>query len=358
MGRRQKTATQGVRFCRPSHSYSDKFGFGDPPPARVRGTRKGVRSKKRLSHGDGSGVNRSGTEARNVHRSRGTVIEGLESAGPTRKVDELPTSNVREPVSVPVLEPAREKAIDELSNRFAVLEEVVRSETDEVCTRFGALEEVVRRETDEACTRFGALEGEVRNIKRGIELLAAEQRDLATRIEQRVAAVTVTVSAQDDVIQKWKQEAGALVAVLRQAVGSSTPAAVPATAIVVETEVGNWDGVLAAEKLKPKPWRKERPGSVVATVKGETARMEEKPKMEEEVPYPAAVGSIEERQVSFRSVQLEFLKPYYVVLIGTCLGLGLRWMFVGLWACSSREDLSRLDTGAKQIYMSASLRRP
>jgi hypothetical protein len=70
----------------------------------------------------------------------------------------------------------------------------------------------------------------------------------------------------------------------------------------------------------------------VATVKGETARMEEKPKMEEEVPYPAAVGSIEERQVSFRSVQLEFLKPYYVVLIGTCLGLGLRWMFVGLWA--------------------------
>jgi hypothetical protein len=73
----------------------------------------------------------------------------------------------------------------------------------------------------------------------------------------------------------------------------------------------------------------------VATVKGETARMEEKPKMEEEVPYPAAVGSIGEQQyleVSFRSVQLEFLKPYYVVLIGTCLGLGLRWMFVGLWA--------------------------
>jgi hypothetical protein len=27
VGRRQKTAAQGVRFCRPSHSYSDKTGY-------------------------------------------------------------------------------------------------------------------------------------------------------------------------------------------------------------------------------------------------------------------------------------------------------------------------------------------
>jgi mannose/cellobiose epimerase-like protein (N-acyl-D-glucosamine 2-epimerase family) len=101
----------------------------------------------------------------------------------------------------------------------------MRREADEACTQFGVLEEVVHRETDQACTRFAAVEEEVRTMKRCTEMLAAEQRDLATRIEQRVAADTVTVSAQEEVTQQWKQ-----------AVGSPNPAAVSATVAVIEAE--------------------------------------------------------------------------------------------------------------------------
>jgi hypothetical protein len=290
------------------------LGFGHPPAVRKRGVQGDVRPKKRSSHRDKPGVSRSGEEVRNVHRSRGTGIEGLESVVPTRKVAELPTSNVREPVSVPVLESMQDGGIDELLNRCAVVEEVVR------------------READDACVRFAAVEEEVRTMKRCIEMLVADQRDLATRIEQRAAADTVTVLAQEDVIQQWKQETGASVTALRQTVGTANA--------VVEAEKQNNGSVHAAEKSKAatKIGSKEKPGLVVATVKGETASMEEKPKMEEEVPYPAAVGSIEERQyaeVSFRSVQLEFLKLLKALLrrgYWYLLGLGLRWMFVGLWA--------------------------
>ena len=135
-----------------------------------------------------------------------------------------------------------------------------------------------------------------------------------TMIEQRMEKDGVVVSAQKGVIDRWKQEAGALVTTLRQVVVESrtmamtrscevqSPCVPSATVGAVEKDTGNWASVLAASsverwkpepeekaeeveapKPKPKPRRKENVEKVVQAAE----RTEPEEKAEEvEAPKP------------------------------------------------------------------------
>jgi hypothetical protein len=73
--------------------------------------------------------------------------------------------------------------------------------------------------------------------------------ELLRQFERKVEEDGVVMSAQSDVIEQWKQEAGALVTTLRQVVGSlSTPAV--STVEAVEKDVGHWGSVLARKFLR------------------------------------------------------------------------------------------------------------
>jgi hypothetical protein len=240
------------------------FGITQRPAARKPTTQPGyVRTKKRHSNRERSDV---GSGERSIHNWLGTVVEGPENVARTKEVHKLPISTVKEPVNMPDLESGQTEGTDDLLSRIAAIEKDVRS-----------IKQVV---------------GEVAVAQHES---AAAHENLVRRFQQRAEADGAVISAQNDVIDRWKQDVGALVTTLKRVVGSSTTPAVSATVGAVKKDVEDLGSVQAASNLKTdrngelKPRKKENSGLVVAETKeneGKTMyeeEMEEKPKVNEEV---------------------------------------------------------------------------
>ena len=254
------------------------FGFNQTRPIRTPSTHQGdVRVKKRYST---RSKPRSGREeGDDVY----TVSEVSDNVKPMKEAEKLTPSVSKDLVA------GQTKGLETLSDflkRITTIEEVLsrmeRKFDSLVCQieqRFTAIEEVVRR---------------------------MEQKfdSLVCQIEQRKEEDGVVVSAQKDVIDRWKQEAGALVTTLRQVIVEKTtncevqsPCVPSATVGAVEKDTGNWGSVLAAssvqavERSKPeekaekvdtpkpksKPRNKENVDKVVQTVERSKPEAEASP---------------------------------------------------------------------------------
>lgn len=144
----------------------------------------------------------------------------------------------------------------------------------------------------------------LKRIEQKLDNLAVVTNELVCQFERRAEDDGVVMSAQKDVIEQWKQEAGALVTTLRPVVGSSTTPAVSATVGAVEKDAENWGSVLAAGSVQAasesriesngelKPRKKEKPDPVVAATKVETAKAEKAEKGDDGILHPALFVAI------------------------------------------------------------------
>jgi hypothetical protein len=229
------------------------FGFNQTRPIRTPSTHQGeVRVKKRYST---RSKPRSGREeCDDVY----TVSEVSDNVKPMKEAEKLTPSVSKDSVAGQTKGP---EALSGFSKRITTIEEVL-------CR--------IERKFD----------------------------SLVCQIEQRKEEDGVVVSAQKDVIDRWKQEAGALVTTLRQVVVEKTtncevqsPCVPLATVGAVEKDTGNWGSVLAAssvqavERSKPeekaekvdapkpksKPRNKENVEKVVQTVERSKPEAEASP---------------------------------------------------------------------------------
>ena len=228
-------------------SDMDLFGLGQRAPARKSSGRQAdVRAKKRRPTRDRSSLgqqsNDIGSGERSVHDWLGTVVEGPENENVAR-MKESPI--VKE--DVPGLESAQTRGTDEILNRI----------------------DAVERRMEQSFDKFDKF---------------------VCQVERRVEEDGVVVSAQKDVIEQWKREAGALVTTLKRVVGSSSIPVVSATVGAVKKDVENLGSVQAASNLKT-----DRSGELKPREKA-TSELAMLPKTEKMRRAAAKVEEVEKKQ--------------------------------------------------------------
>jgi hypothetical protein len=129
--------------------------------------------------------------------------------------------------------------------------------------------------------RMTTLQEVVNRMDQKFDMFVVAHDDLVCQFQRRAEEDGVVVSAQKDIIEQWKQEAGALVATLRQETAVvkancevESPCAPLATVGVVEKDMGDWGSVLAADSVlaaavtveKSRSKKKDKSVKVVAPV--------------------------------------------------------------------------------------------